>query len=230
MIRLAERTGLITKLTYWVFNTVMRQCADYRRAGCDIGVSVNFSAINLRETDLADVVSQGLELWNVPPKHVVIELTETAIMDEHRQTLLILERFKEMGLQISMDDFGTGYSSMALLQKLPIDEIKIDISFIRNMTEKPESEQMVDSIIGLAHKLGMRVIAEGVEDWQIFSRLRELGCDMIQGYLIGRPVILQEFIPMVLNFNLNNLEHNHSVPPHPSNFLSQGGKGAEQLL
>lgn len=201
MIHLAERTGLITKLTYWVFNTAMRQCAEYRKAGLDLGVSVNFSASNFREPDLVGIVSQALEIWDVPAEHVVIELTETAVMDENKQTLNTLDQFKTMGLQISMDDFGTGYSSMSLLQKLPIDEIKIDLSFTRDLLTKPENEKMVDSIISLAHKLEMRVVAEGVEDWPVLERLNDMGCDVIQGYIIGQPMILQDFIPMALEFN-----------------------------
>lgn len=201
MVQLAEKTGLISKLTFWVFHTAMRQCAEYRSAGLDVGVSVNFSAQNLMEPDLVGIVSQALGLWNVPANQVIIELTETAIMKDHLLSDKILRQFKDMGLQIAMDDFGTGYSSLALLHKLPIDKIKIDISFIQDMMVNPENEKIVDSIISLSHKLGILVIAEGIEDSKTCERLGALDCDLVQGYLISRPLILPEFITMVLAYN-----------------------------
>lgn len=201
MVHVAEGTELISKLTLWVFNTALRQCAEYRRAGLDVGVSINFSAGNLREPDLVDLVAQGLDLWGVPAERIVIELTETAVMEEHRGSLEALNRFKEMGLGIAMDDFGTGYSSMARLRELPLDELKIDISFIRHLAAKPAHERIVDSMIGLSHKLGMRVVAEGVEDAVTRERLRALGCDMIQGYLIGRPMAFPDFVAAVSAHN-----------------------------
>jgi len=201
MVHLAERTGLISKLTFWVFHTAMRQCAEYRNAGLNIGVSVNLSAQNLNEPDLIDIVTQVFNLWNVPTDQVIIEITETAIMNDHLLSDKILSQFKEMGLQIAMDDFGTGYSSLALLHKLPIDKIKIDKSFILDMLEKPENEQIVDSIISLAHKLGIVVIAEGVEDILTFNRLCELKCDFIQGFLITPSLPLPQFISFVSSFN-----------------------------
>ena len=206
MVRLAEKTGLISKLTFWVFHTAMRQCAEYRSSGLDIGVSANLSAQNLNEPDLIGIVSQALSLWNVPTEQVNIELTETAIMKDPNLSEKILNRLKAMGLQIAMDDFGTGYSSLALLSKLPIDKIKIDISFIRDMVKNPENEHIVDSIISLAHRLGISVIAEGVEDMDTFNRLRELGCDSIQGYFISRPLSLPDFIKFVESYNSKDHE------------------------
>lgn len=194
MIRVAERTALISKLTFWVFNTAMRHCAEMQEAGLDLGVSVNFSAHNLREPDLADIVQETVEIWNIPATKIQIELTETAIMEEHKRSITTLTRFKEMGFRIAMDDFGTGYSSMALLGKLPIDEVKIDISFIRDMLKKPEQDRIVASMIDLAHALHMSVVAEGVENLATFERLRELGCDIIQGYFVGHPMPLGQFI------------------------------------
>lgn len=200
MIHLAERTGIMSKLTFWVLHTALRQCAEYRSAGLDVGVSINLSAQNLSEPDLIGIVTQVLDLWSVPPEQVIIEITETAIMNNHIVSEKILLQFKEMGLQIAMDDFGTGYSSLALLHKLPIDKIKIDKSFIQDMMKKPEDEQIVDSIIGLAHKMGITVVAEGVEDIATFKRLNELKCDFIQGYLITPSLPLPQFIEFVSNF------------------------------
>lgn len=197
MVHLAERTGMISKLTYWVLHTAFRQCAEYRNEGLDIGVSVNLSAQNLCEPDLIDIVAQMLNLWKLPEHKVTIEVTETVIMNNHQLAQKILSQFKDMGLQIAMDDFGTGYSSLALLNKLPIDKIKIDKSFIQNMFLKSENDQIVDSIISLAHKLGMVVVAEGVEDINTCKRLYELKCDLIQGFLISPSLPLPEFIDFV---------------------------------
>jgi len=201
MIHVAERTDLISKLTFWVFNTAMRHCAELHKAGLAIGVNVNFSAHNLREPDLVDVVSEALQLWNIPAHRVGIELTETALMEENQRSLDTLNQLKAMGIRISMDDFGTGYSSMALLGKLPIDEVKIDISFIRELLKRPEQAHIIASMIDLAHALGMTVVAEGVENMATRKRLQDMGCDFIQGYLIGRPMLLPDFISKVLPFN-----------------------------
>ncbi len=194
MIQIAEGTGLMSRLTLWVLNTALRQCAEYRKAGLKAGVSVNISADDLREPDLPELVAQGLDLWGVPPDEIIIELTETAMMEGRSGAIDVLHRLKDMGLKISMDDFGTGYSSMARLLNLPLDEVKIDMTFIRDLTRSEPHERIVDSMIGLGHRLGLNVVAEGVEDATTLERLRALGCDMAQGYYIGRPVPLDELI------------------------------------
>lgn len=194
MVQVAEGTGLMSRLTLWVFNTALRQCAEYRKSGLSAGISINFSADDIRDPEIVDLVAQGLDLWGVPAGEVIIELTETAVMEGHPGALEALWKFKDMGLRLSMDDFGTGYSSMARLLQLPLDEIKIDMTFIRDVTTSPAHERIVDSIIGLGHSLGLRVVAEGVEDTATLELLRSLGCDTIQGYLIGRPIPLPELI------------------------------------
>lgn len=201
MVHLAERTGLMSELTFWVLSTAIRQCAECRKAGLNVKISINLSAQNLDEKDLVGIVSELLDLWSVPAEQLIIEITETSLMNNHLLAEKILLKFKAMGLQISMDDFGTGYSSLSLLHKLPIDKIKIDMSFIQNMLQKAENEQIVDSIISLTHKLGMIVIAEGVEDFNTLRRLYELKCDFIQGYLISPALPLSEFISFVLACN-----------------------------
>lgn len=194
MVQVAEGTGLMPRLTLWVFNTALRQCAEYRRAGLQAGISINFSADDIRDPEIVDLVAQGLDLWGIPASEVIIELTETAVMEGHPGALEALWKFKSMGLRLSMDDFGTGYSSMARLLQLPLDEIKIDMTFIRDMTTSPAHERIVDSIIGLGHRLGLSVVAEGVEDAATLELLRSLGCDTVQGYLVGRPMPLPELI------------------------------------
>jgi EAL domain-containing protein (putative c-di-GMP-specific phosphodiesterase class I)/GGDEF domain-containing protein len=194
MVQVAEGTGLMPRLTLWVFNTALRQCAEYRRAGLQAGISINFSADDIRDPEIVDLVAQGLDLWGIPASEVIIELTETAVMEGHPGALESLWKLKNMGLRLSMDDFGTGYSSMARLLQLPLDEIKIDMTFVRDMTTSPAHERIVDSIIGLGHRLGLSVVAEGVEDAATLELLRSLGCDTVQGYLVGRPMPLPELI------------------------------------
>lgn len=181
------------------FHTALRECSEYRRAGLNAGISINFSADDLRDPELTELVAQGLSLWGVSPGNVTIELTETAIMENHSGTLDTLHKLKDMGLKLAMDDFGTGYSSMARMLDLPLDEVKIDMIFVKHMTTKSAHDRIVDSMISLAHRLNLSVVAEGVEDIATYDRLRTLGCDVIQGYLIGKPMPLPELIQTVSN-------------------------------
>jgi len=194
LIQVAEGTTLMSKLTFWVFHTALRECFEYRQAGLDAGVSINFSADDLRDLELIELVAQGLNLWRVPPEIVTVELTETAIMDNRSETLNILYKLKDMGLKLAMDDFGTGYSSMARMLNLPLDEVKIDMIFVKHMTTHHTHHQVVDSMINLAHRLNLSVVAEGVEDIATYERLQALGCDIIQGYLIGKAMPLADLI------------------------------------
>jgi EAL domain-containing protein (putative c-di-GMP-specific phosphodiesterase class I) len=200
LVDVAEATGLMSDLTLWVVNTALRECAEYRRLGLEFGVSINLSPSNLREPDIAQVIGQALELWGVPPEHVALELTETSVMDEQPHTLDAIMELKDLGVELSMDDFGTGYSSMARLRDLPLDELKIEMTFVRNMNKAPVHEHIVQSMVGLAHGLNLRVVAEGVEHPDVLSSLRALGCDCAQGYLFGRPVPLGEFVEAVQAF------------------------------
>lgn len=197
LVQVAERTGLITNLTSWVFNTALRQCAEYRAQGLDLGISINFSAANLRDAELVELVQQSIGLWDVPPERIVIELTETAVMDDQPSSLDALMRIKKLGVLLSMDDFGTGYSSMGRLRDLPLDELKIDMSFVRTMLARPANERIVHSMIGIGKSLGLKVLAEGVEDAATRDRLQAMGCDFMQGYLISKPLPLREFVALV---------------------------------
>jgi EAL domain-containing protein (putative c-di-GMP-specific phosphodiesterase class I)/GGDEF domain-containing protein len=199
LIQVAEGTELMPKLTLWVFHTALRECYEYRKAGLDAGVSINFSADDLRDPELLELVLQGLSLWGVPPGHVTIELTETAVMQNHSNILGTLHRLKDAGLRLAMDDFGTGYSSMARMLDLPLDEVKIDRVFVKHMTTRHTHDRIVDSMINLAHRLDLSVVAEGVEDFVTYERLRALGCDIIQGYFIGKAMPLPELIEAVVN-------------------------------
>ncbi|MDE2389833.1 MAG: EAL domain-containing protein [Betaproteobacteria bacterium] len=205
LIQIAEGTALMPKITLWVFHTALRECSEYRKAGLHAGVSINFSADDLRDPELTDLVSQGLALWNVPPGDITVELTETAVMANHAGTLDTLHELKDMGLKLAMDDFGTGYSSMARMLDLPLDEVKIDMIFVRHMATRHKHDRIVDSMINMAHRLNLSVVAEGVEDIATYQRLQALGCDVIQGYLIGKAMPLPELIETVNNQSLDFL-------------------------
>lgn len=194
LVRIAEGTELMSRLTLWVFNTALRQCAEYRKAGLDAGVSINLSADDLRNPELPELFEQGLNLWGVPPDDVMIELTETAVMGDNPGSMQTLHELKDIGMKLAMDDFGTGYSSMERLLLLPLDEIKIDMTFVKDMATSPTHERIVHSMIGLGHLLNLHVVAEGVEDLATYKQLKKLGCDTIQGYLIGKGMQLPELI------------------------------------
>lgn len=205
LIQVAEGTVLMPKLTVWVLHTALRECSMYREAGLNAGVAINFSADDLRDPELAELVAQGLSIWNIPPSHITIEVTETAVMNNHANILDTLHSLKDMGLKLSMDDFGTGYSSMARMLELPLDEVKIDMIFVRHMATHHKHERIVDSMINLAHRLNLIVVAEGVEDIATYKRLEILGCDIIQGYLVGKPMPLAELIQTANNQSLEFL-------------------------
>jgi EAL domain-containing protein (putative c-di-GMP-specific phosphodiesterase class I)/GGDEF domain-containing protein len=198
LIQVAEGTALMSKLTQWVLHAALRECYEYRSVGLDAGVSINFSADDLRDPEFPELVAQGLSLWNVPPGDITIELTETAVMENHLDILGALHKLKDLGLKLAMDDFGTGYSSMTRMLDLPLDEVKIDKIFVRNMMTQQTHDRIVDSMINLAHRLNLSVVAEGVEDIPTYKRLRALGCDVIQGYLIGKAMPLQELIKTIV--------------------------------
>ncbi|WP_018866122.1 MULTISPECIES: bifunctional diguanylate cyclase/phosphodiesterase [unclassified Thioalkalivibrio] len=199
MVRAAEGTDLMPRLTHWVFNTALRQCAEYRQAGLGVGVSVNFSADDLQEPEVVDLVAQSLDLWGVPPEQVTIELTETAVMESHDATARdALHSMKGLGLRLSMDDFGIGYSSMERLLRMPLDELKIDMTFVHELSASPPHQRIVESMVGLGHKLGLTVVAEGVEDEDTLTRLRALDCDLVQGFYLGRPARLGYFMEQML--------------------------------
>jgi len=204
LVQIAEGTELMTRLTVWVFNTALRQCAEYKKAGLDAGVSINLSADDLRDPELTALFEQGLSIWGVPPGDVMIELTETAVMGDHPSSLQTLHELKDLGMRLAMDDFGTGYSSMERLLHLPLDEIKIDMMFVKKMSTQPAHERIVHSMISLGQLLNLHVIAEGVEDMATFQQLKALGCDTIQGYFIGKGMPLPELIETVVKQPLNS--------------------------
>jgi diguanylate cyclase len=186
-IPLAEKTGLIMPLTLWVLNEALRQCNIWNQENVPLSVAVNLSPWNLQSSALPDQIRGLLDSSGVPPSQLELELTESAIMANPRQAAEILRVMKQMGLGLAVDDFGTGYSSLAHLNSLPIDAIKIDKSFVIRMATETQDAVIVRSMIHLAHNLGLKVVAEGVENRQTMDMLRKMGCDMAQGYHISHP-------------------------------------------
>ena len=192
-ISLAEQTGLIRQLSRWVLGKSVRQLVAWSRDGLDIGLAMNLSPRNLHEEDLAATVKRVLKENPVAPGRLTLEITENAIMLDPGRVLDALRQLGETGVRLAIDDFGTGYSSLAYLKNLPVDELKIDKSFIDNIIDDDKGAVIVRSTIDLAHNLGLNVVAEGVEGESQMHSLEAFGCDVAQGYHIARPLPLKEF-------------------------------------
>jgi diguanylate cyclase (GGDEF)-like protein len=198
-IPIAEQSGLIEPLTRWVLNKALEQCTLWHGLGYPISVAVNLSARSLHNSNITQDVDQALANWNFPAHHLVLELTESAVMADPSQAMEILTLLNNKGVLLSVDDFGTGYSSLAYLKKLPVDEIKIDKSFVMDMIVDSNDSAIVRSIIDLAHNMSLKVVAEGVESQEIMQHLTSLGCDIAQGYFFSRPLPPEEFIKQLTN-------------------------------
>ncbi len=184
----AEHTGLIRPLTMHVLGTALAQVGEWRDAGLDMTVAVNLSMRSLLDRALIEDVEALLAKYDVPPQALVLELTESTIMADPQRALEILDALHALGVGLSIDDFGTGYSSLAYLKRLPVDEIKIDRSFVVGMKHDRSDATIVRSTIDLARNLGLRVVAEGVEDVHVRNELAGLGCDQGQGWYFSRPL------------------------------------------
>ena len=187
-IPLAESNGLIDDLSEIVIDKSVRQVSALHRHGRTIDLAVNLSALMLETPDAPDRMSEILYRHNLDASHLVIEITESAAMENGALAMENLTRFRLMGMKLSMDDFGTGYSSLVQLYRMPFSELKIDRSFVMELDSKEEARVIVRSIVDLAHNLNLTVCAEGVESRETLSFLRSIGCDQAQGYLIGSPM------------------------------------------
>lgn len=193
-ISLAERAGLIVPLTRWALDTALAQAAAWARAGRPLGVEVNLSAWDIADPALPDVVGALLAAHAVPPARLRLELTETALLADTAYTATALARLAALGVGLAVDDFGMGHSSLAYLRRLPVDELKIDRSFVSRLAVDAGDAAIVAHTIGLGHALGLAVTAEGVEDATTLDRLRALGCDRAQGYHLGPPMPPDELL------------------------------------
>jgi diguanylate cyclase (GGDEF)-like protein len=184
---LAERTGLMRPLTRHVLDASLQQCRAWRDRGLDVEVAVNVSGRDLLDLALPDEVTEALERFGVPADRLELEITEDTILTDPVRARSVLERLSTLGVSLAIDDFGAGYSSLGYLKRLSVDVLKIDRSFVMNMASDENDAVIVRSTIDLGHNLGLRVVAEGVEDEQTMRRLGELDCDVAQGYFLGRP-------------------------------------------
>jgi diguanylate cyclase (GGDEF)-like protein len=192
-IPFAEQTGFIRVLTMWVFEEAARHWLALQAEGLPLTLSINLSTRDLLDPDLPAKFDALLVKHRVPAEAFCLEITESAIMDDPARALATLNRLSLLGFRLSIDDFGTGYSSLAYLKRLPVDELKIDKSFVMSMEKDLDDAKIVRSTIDLAHNLGLTVVAEGVEDAKAWQMLRELECDEAQGYHMGRPMPATEF-------------------------------------
>jgi EAL domain-containing protein (putative c-di-GMP-specific phosphodiesterase class I) len=185
---LAEHTGLMRPLTRTVLEASVRQCRAWRDAGMDVAVAVNVSGRDLLDVTLPDEVADTLQRLGVPADRLELEITENTILTDPQRARSVLARLSDLGVSLAIDDFGAGYSSLGYLKRLPVDVLKIDRSFVMNMSSDENDAVIVRSTIDLGHNLGLRVVAEGVEDETAMRTLGELNCDTAQGYYLGRPV------------------------------------------
>jgi diguanylate cyclase (GGDEF)-like protein len=193
-IPIAEHTGMIRGLTLHVLEVALRECATWRRSGHDLSVAVNVSPSGLLDTSFPDDVTRLLALVGVPAEALILEITETSIMSDPTRVRVVLDRLNALGVKLSIDDFGTGYSSLGRHRELPIHEVKIDRSFVRDLASNQDDQALVRSAIQLGHALGLRVVAEGVEDEHTLAYLSAEGCDLVQGYFVSRPVPAAQFV------------------------------------
>jgi diguanylate cyclase (GGDEF)-like protein len=192
-IPLVEKTVLLRPLTQYVIETVLKQWREWADVGIRIPIAINVSARSLLDQELPEQVQAQLRRWDVPPAFLRMELTESFLMGDSGRTSQVLDALSDVGVGLSIDDFGTGYSSLSYLKRLPIEEIKIDRSFVMQMHVDANDFMIVRATVDLGRNLGLRVVAEGVEDLATFDRLAEFGCDEAQGYYISRPLSAVEF-------------------------------------
>jgi predicted signal transduction protein with EAL and GGDEF domain len=187
-IPLAEHSGLIGRITGYVLEAVADQAAAWRGTGLDLTVSVNLSVRDLQRPGLASTVRDVLDRYGLPAQRLRLEITEGSVMDQPDRALATLKELSSVGVGLSVDDFGTGYSSLAYLQRLPVNELKIDRSFVLGLANSTSDAEIVRSTVGLGHNLGLSIVAEGVENEASLAFLRDVGCDFAQGFFIARPM------------------------------------------
>ncbi len=189
-IDLAERNDIIKPMTWWVIKSAVSRLA---RWPDQLSIAVNICPSLLLENDILSVVTDALDIFGVRPARLNLEVTEKIMIDNQDMMLAQLKRLRSIGVKISIDDFGTGFSSLAYFRDLPVDEIKIDQSFVRRMLESEKDHAIVKAVIDLAHNFSMKVVAEGVETIAIADRLAEMRCDILQGYVFDKPLPIDEF-------------------------------------
>jgi diguanylate cyclase (GGDEF)-like protein len=193
-VPIAEQTGGARRLTSWALAAAIAQMAAWRREGIDLDVAVNLSAPDLLDPQLGDEILEALRVNGVAPTRLILEITEGAVMRDPALAVRNMQLLRIAGVRFSLDDFGTGYSSLSQLSRLPLDELKIDRSFITRAHERRDDVTIIMSTIELAHSMGLKVVAEGVETQEAWNLLRRLGCDLVQGYFISKPLTPEDTV------------------------------------
>jgi diguanylate cyclase len=196
-VPMAERTGLIHELSRWNLNATLRHCAPWLQRRPELKCSVNLSPVSLISPGFVESMASAARIWKVPPSKLMLEVTETAFVENQQRLAQALSALHEMGFGIAIDDFGTGYSSLSYLKYFPVDELKIDMSFVRDLLADARSTRLVASMIEMAHGMQAEVVAEGIESPDIWARLQEMGCDYGQGYYPGRPQPAEDALAML---------------------------------
>ena len=194
-IPIAEQTGQIKAMTIWALNSALRHASEWKHPHGRSNVAVNVPAELVGQEDLPDLVENALKLWAAPDMQLVLEITERSLVMDPRHSFRILSRIRDLGVKISIDDFGTGYSCLAYFKDIPADELKIDKSFVPGMLTDPACADITSLIIDLAHRFGLSVVAEGVEDEATFEALRSGNCDVVQGHLFAKAMLLDDCSP-----------------------------------
>ena len=193
-IDILENSRSLVPVTNWVLNVAIRQCLRYQQLHSGFSVAVNLSPSLLINRHIVEMITNVASIWSLAPASLILEVTEGAIMMNPKKSLEILNEFNRLGFGISIDDFGTGYSSLAYLKDLPADELKIDKSFVMNMAHDKKNVSIVKAAVELAHTLGLKTVAEGVENEETFNILAEMGCDYAQGYHMAKPMPCDDLI------------------------------------
>lgn len=201
IIPIAEQTGLINPITYWIIDSTAKYANKLKELGINIKIAINLSVYNLQENYFIENIMGVFKKNNISPSSFIMEITESVMMTNPKKSIDILNQLHELGIEIAIDDFGTGYSSLAYLKQLPLSKLKIDKSFIVDMIEDDNDAMIVRSTIDLAHNLGIEVVAEGIEDKEVLDLLQILGCEFGQGYYMSRPVSENDFEKWTLEKN-----------------------------
>lgn len=201
-IPLAEQSGLMSVLSRWVIKAVVREAAAWRDQGVQLQMAINLSAHDLANEDLPEFIASTLQEYGIRTSSFIFEVTESAMIDDPEKALDVLNRLKGLGLGLAVDDYGTGYSSLSQLKDMPVDELKIDMSFILKLDESRYDQAIVQSTIEMGHKLGLTIVAEGVENYESWQLLESWGCDKLQGYFISKPQASSDFIAWLENYQI----------------------------
>lgn len=197
----AEQAGMMSNISEWLIRNALREKAAMNELGGQFSLSINLSANDLFDAALLRDLDNALEIWSVKSEEITLELTEGVIMNDQKAAFEILNRLRDKGFRVSLDDFGTGYSSLSYLRSLPVDEIKIDKSFVLEMDANRDDAEIVEVILVLAKKFNFSVVAEGIENKQTLDKLVQMGCDYAQGYYFSKPVVRDEFLNWMARFN-----------------------------